>query len=115
MSYFISNYMHTCIQVGTMYLTGSHPEKLEVEGTALMTAIDTALREAQLRDRVLICGIGGITPANCEAVLRAGADGVAVISGIAAVDNDVPRTVAAFREVFARLDTASKNRGDACL
>lgn len=94
------------IQVGTMYLTGSHPEKLEVEGPALMTAIDTALRQAQLRDHVRLCGIGGITPANCEAVLRAGADGVAVISGIAAVDNDVARTVAAFREVFARVKGA---------
>lgn len=87
-----------------MYLTGSHPEKLEVEGPALVTAIDTALRQAQLRDRVRLCGIGGVTPANCEAVLRAGADGVAVISGIAAVGNDVARTVTAFRGVFARLE-----------
>jgi thiamine-phosphate pyrophosphorylase len=115
MPYLIFNHIHTFIQVGTMYLTGSHPEKLKVEGPALMTAIDTALREAQLRDRVYICGIGGITPTNCEAVLRAGADGVAVISGIAAVDDNVPRTVAAFREVFASLDGVSENGGGACL
>ena len=76
-----------------MFLTGSHPEKLQVEGPALMAAIDKTLKEAGLRDRVRLCGIGGITPQNCRQVLEAGADGVAVISGIAAV---VEKTVAEF-------------------
>jgi thiamine monophosphate synthase len=65
-----------------MFLTGSHPEKLQVEGPALMAVIDKSLKEAGLRDRVCLCGIGGITPQNCQQVLEAGADGVAVISGI---------------------------------
>ena len=84
-----------------MFVTDSHPEKLEVEGPALVAAIDAALQQAQLRDHVRLCGIGGVTPDNCGQVLRAGADGVAVISGIAAVEGDVRRTVAAFGQAFA--------------
>lgn len=91
-------------QVGTMFPTGSHPEKLEVEGPALMADVDAALRQACLRERVHLCGVGGITPLNCGNVLRAGADSVAVISGITSIGGSVARTVQAFRDTFARME-----------
>lgn len=55
-----------------------------------------------LTDRPLVA-IGGITAENAAAVLEAGADAVAVISGWMAAD-DIPRRLEAFRRALGRLD-----------
>lgn len=49
-----------------------------------------------------ICAIAGITPQNCGAVIKAGADGVAVISALFAKEN--PRLAAA--EMLAAIESA---------
>ncbi|KAH9096754.1 hypothetical protein LEN26_017382 [Aphanomyces euteiches] len=66
----------TYMQVGTMFPTASHPEKSKVEGPSLMSEIRHLLPHAQL------VGVGGIDESNCTEVLRAGANGVAVIRTI---------------------------------
>ena len=67
------------VAVGSMYPTDTKPD-FQLVGPALV-------RELRPEIRVPLIGIGGITPANAGAVIRAGADGVAVISAVcAAVD-----------------------------
>jgi thiamine-phosphate diphosphorylase len=68
------------VQVGTMFETGSHPGKVP-EGPALLAMVRKAVGGA-----VAIVAIGGITPDNVE-LLGPVADGVAVISSIAAADD----------------------------
>lgn len=60
--------------VGTMFSTRSHPGK-EPEGPALMAAVRATVA-------LPLIGIGGVTPENAGEVMRAGANGVAVISDI---------------------------------
>ena len=87
-----------------MFPTGSHPEKGEaVEGTALMAEVDAALRDKGLRAGLALVGVGGITEGNAAQVVATGADGVAVISGLAAAGRDVPATVRALREAMAMM------------
>jgi thiamine-phosphate pyrophosphorylase len=62
-----------CI-VGTMFSTRSHPGK-EPEGPSLMEAVRKAVQ-------LPLIGIGGITSDNACQVIRAGANGTAVISDI---------------------------------
>lgn len=87
------------LQVGTMFETGSHPGKVP-EGLALMKEV----REA-VGDGTWLVGVGGIGEANAQEVIRAGSDGVAVISGIAAAE-DPAQAAASLRgaidEVCAR-------------
>ena len=64
---------------GTMFASRSHPGE-EPAGPAL---ISNMARECSLP----IIGIGGITPSNCGEVIKAGAVGVAVITGILADPN----------------------------
>ncbi|GLE05819.1 hypothetical protein PINS_up015000 [Pythium insidiosum] len=71
------------LQVGTMFSTPSHPEKRlahQLEGPALIKAI----REAATATRVpMLIGVGGInTVEHIEEVLKAEADGVAMIRGL---------------------------------
>lgn len=61
--------------VGTMYPTQSHPDKLP-EGISLLQAIRGAVS-------IPLIAVGGITPERVAECLQAGAQGVAVISGIA--------------------------------
>lgn len=61
------------------------------------------LREARKRTRKPLVAIGGITPANAAAVLEAGADSVAVISGWLAAD-DISGRLEEFRRALERLD-----------
>ncbi len=86
-----------------MFPTRSHPEKgAAVEGPGLMAEIDAALRVAGQRDALGLVGVGGITEANCAQVVAAGADGVAVISGLAAEGLDVRATVRALEAAMRR-------------
>lgn len=70
--------------VGTMYPTLSHPDK-PAEGIELLRAVRQTVS-------VPLIAIGGITPERVAECLQAGAQGVAVISGIA--DADDPQTAA---------------------
>lgn len=62
------------VAVGSMFPTGTKPD-FELVGPDLV-------RQVRGEIRVPIVAIGGITPARVAAVIRAGADGVAVISGV---------------------------------
>jgi thiamine-phosphate pyrophosphorylase len=64
------------IAVGAMFPTQTKPD-FELVGPALVRAVRPEVR-------VPLVGIGGITPANAGEVIRAGADGVAVISAVCA-------------------------------
>ena len=64
--------------IGPIFPTRSKADAKEASGTRLIER----LREMGLA--VPIVGIGGITPHNAASVLQAGADGVSVISAIAA-------------------------------
>jgi thiamine-phosphate pyrophosphorylase len=67
------------IAVGSMFATSSKPG-FELVGPGL-------LRKLRGEIRVPLVGIGGITHDNVEEVIRAGADGVAVISAVGAADD----------------------------
>jgi thiamine-phosphate pyrophosphorylase len=62
------------IAVGAMFPTGTKPD-FELVGPGL-------LRKLRGQIRVPLIGIGGITLDNVAEVIRAGADGVAVISAV---------------------------------
>ena len=66
------------IAVGSMYPTRTKPD-FELVGPALVERLRPEIR-------VALVGIGGITPGNAGAVIRAGADGVAVISAVCGAD-----------------------------
>ena len=62
------------VAVGSMFPTRTKPD-FELVGPALVRALRPEIR-------VPLVGIGGITPDNVRDVIRAGADGVAVISAV---------------------------------
>ena len=62
------------VAVGAMFPTQTKPD-FELVGPALVRAVRGEIR-------VPLVGIGGITPQNAGDVIRAGADGVAVISAV---------------------------------
>src|SRR5262245_18164123 len=64
------------VAVGAMFPTQTKPD-FELVGPALVRAVRPEVR-------VPLVGIGGITPGNAGEVIRAGADGVAVISAVCA-------------------------------
>lgn len=60
------------------------------------------ITEAKQALKIPVVAVGGITPKNGEVVLRAGADSIAVISGVLAAPNPA-NAVKAYKEVFLRL------------
>ena len=81
------------VAVGSMFPTSSKAD-FELVGPDLV-------RNARPSVRVPLIGIGGITPENVGQVIEAGADGVAVISGVCAADDPMEATrrfLAAIRE-----------------
>ena len=64
------------VAVGSMFPTGTKPD-FELVGPEL-------IRKLRAEIRVPLVGIGGITLDNVQAVIAAGADGVAVISAVCA-------------------------------
>ncbi|CCC40781.1 thiamine phosphate synthase [Haloquadratum walsbyi] len=84
--------------VGAVYPTGTKDvtaESAEI-GPKTVTAITDAVS-------IPVIGIGGITPSNTTEVIRAGADGVAVVSAITTADDPA----AATRKLQESVDTAS--------
>jgi thiazole tautomerase (transcriptional regulator TenI) len=47
------------------------------------------LRDITMNVNLPVIAIGGITPANCDAVLKAGARGIAVMSGVLEAENPI--------------------------
>ena len=94
------------VAVGAMFPTQTKPD-FELVGPALVRAVRPEIR-------VPLVGIGGITQQNVGEVIRAGADGVAVISAVcaapnpAAVTRDFLRAIAEARA--ARTTSVSKSR-----
>jgi thiamine-phosphate pyrophosphorylase len=82
------------VAVGSMFATRSKAE-FQLVGSGL-------LREVRSMVRVPLVGIGGITLDNVEEVIRAGADGVAVISAVCAA----PDPTDASRRFLARIGAA---------
>ena len=78
------------IGVGSIYATATKPDAGAPVGLGRVTEIRRAVR-------VPIVGIGGITPENAAAVIRAGAQGVAVITAVTLAD-DMNAAVRRLRE-----------------
>ena len=81
--------------VGPIFPTGSKADAGPAIGLEAFSRIAGSVR-------LPIAAIGGITDANAAAVIRAGADGLAVISAICAADDPE----AAARTLVARIDEA---------
>lgn len=62
----------------------------------------SVLTQAKQTLKIPVVAVGGITSKNAEVVLRAGADSIAVISGVLAAVNPA-NAVKAYKEVFLRL------------
>ena len=67
------------VAVGSMFATATKPD-FELVGPDLVRILRSQIR-------VPLIGIGGITHNNVQEVIRAGADGVAVISAVGAADD----------------------------
>jgi thiamine-phosphate pyrophosphorylase len=81
--------------VGPIFPTGSKPDAAPAIGVEALSRIASSVR-------LPVAAIGGITAANAANVIRAGADGLAVVSAICAADN--PEEAA--RTLVARIDEA---------
>jgi thiamine-phosphate pyrophosphorylase len=81
--------------VGPVFETGSKPDAAPPLGLEMLSQIAGGVR-------LPVAAIGGITEANAASVIRAGADGLAVISAICAADNPE----AAARALMAKIDEA---------
>ncbi|MBI4246126.1 MAG: thiamine phosphate synthase [Candidatus Rokubacteria bacterium] len=86
------------VAVGSMFPTSTKPD-FQLVGPDLV-------RKLRPEIRAPLIGIGGITPANVAEVIRAGADGVAVISAVCAA----PDPAATTREFLDAITTARKGR-----
>jgi len=74
------------IGIGPIYATSTKKDAKEVQGTSLIEKVK------QLNLRIPIVGIGGITIDNAYPVIKAGADGVAIISEISMAENPYEQT-----------------------
>lgn len=86
--------------VGAIYATGSKADAGEAVGPGRISAIREVVN-------LPIVGIGGIGPDGVEAVIAAGADGVAVVSAVVAAED----IAAAARDLRVLVDQAKRNRG----
>ncbi len=91
------------VGLGPVFGTGSKPDAQSKLGTA---ALAEQVRAANLPS----VGIGGIDSANAGAVIRAGADGVAVISAIQGAENPREAAASLLREVnLAKMERPSRD------
>jgi thiamine-phosphate pyrophosphorylase len=86
--------------VGPVFATGSKPDAAPALGLETFARIARSVR-------LPVAAIGGITAENAGAVIRAGADGLAVISAICGADD--PEDAA--RALVARIDRARSGAG----
>lgn len=89
---------------GPIFPTGTKPDHEPVVGIEGLQAIRPLTH-------LPIFAIGGITPDSVEAVIRAGADGVAVLSGVVAAP-DVADAVRAFMERLPAADRPARGSSD---
>ncbi len=87
------------LRVGPLFATPTKADALPPTGLGV-------LRSIRLAVRIPLVGIGGITYTNAGAVIRAGADGVAVVSAIIAS----PDPGAAARALRSAIDEARCGR-----
>jgi len=85
--------------VGPLFPTPTKADALPATGLGVLHSIRRAVR-------IPLVGIGGLTPANAGDVMRAGADGVAVVSAIVAS----PDPGAAARALRSAIDEARSGR-----
>jgi len=69
------------VGAGPMYTTSTKEDAKEAVGPEWITTL-----KEQFPDLPIV-GIGGITPENAQAVMKAGADGISVVSAIAKAEN----------------------------
>jgi thiamine-phosphate pyrophosphorylase len=89
----------TYVSVGSIFASGSKPDAGEAIGLQPLGEIKRAVY-------LPVLAIGGINCHNVEAVIRAGADGVAVIGAVAEADD----MVAATRELLHLIAAARGRR-----
>ena len=82
------------VAVSPVFSTGSKADAGDGHGLEVVAAVRRAVR-------IPVIGIGGIGPANAADVVRAGADGCAVISAVLA-QPDIVEAVRSLRAVIAR-------------
>lgn len=85
--------------VGPMYLTTTKPDIAVVQGPTVIRDIRSSLKDFP------IVGIGGINASNAVPVLKAGADGIAVVSAISASSSPY-EAVVQLRETIAAMTHA---------
>jgi thiamine-phosphate pyrophosphorylase len=90
------------VAVGSMFPTATKPD-FALVGPGLLRAI-------RPRVRVPLVGIGGVTPENVGEVIRAGADGVAVISAVCAAPDPEAATRRFLDEIHAARDLTRRGR-----
>lgn len=90
------------IAVGSMFATATKPD-FELVGPAL-------LRRVRPLTPLPLIGIGGITDVNVGEVIRAGADGVAVISAVCAAADPAAATRRFLTAIHAARDLTARGR-----
>jgi thiamine-phosphate pyrophosphorylase len=90
------------IAVGSMFATPTKPD-FRLVGPEL-------LRQIRPETALPLIGIGGITPENVAAVIRAGADGVAVISAVCGAADPGPATRRCLDAIRAARDLTTRPR-----
>jgi thiamine-phosphate pyrophosphorylase len=91
------------IAVGSMFPTATKPD-FQLVGPEL-------LRKLRSEIRVPLIGIGGITPANVAEVIRAGADGIAVISAVCGAQDPRAATEGFITEIETARNLTRSGRG----
>jgi thiamine-phosphate pyrophosphorylase len=82
------------VAIGPVFATGTKADAAPVVGLE-------GVRRARALTRKPLVAIGGITRENCRGVMDAGADSVAVISGLLALDETVERVARDFLRLLA--------------
>jgi thiamine-phosphate pyrophosphorylase len=91
----------TYLGVGPIYATGSKPDAGEAIGLGRLSRLRRAVS-------IPLLAIGGLTCDNVEGIIRAGADGIAVISAV----SQAPDMVAATAQLLQRIRAARQGCGD---
>ncbi|MEK7701572.1 MAG: thiamine phosphate synthase [candidate division NC10 bacterium] len=90
------------IAVGSMFATATKPD-FQLVGPELV-------RQIRLETALPVIGIGGITPETAGEVIRAGADGIAVISAVCGAADPAAATRRFLQAIFAARDLTARGR-----